>query len=196
MAAAPAGAGVLFALGPTDYMSVRGGDDGLGQGVSVATATEIHGFSVYGELPDGADVTFMIWDGANSALLFSQTDAFAASSNAGWFGTSRMDFNLVAGNTYWFGVIADNTIDVGYLYPTVSYSANGLTAVETGNSNYDTFADPVFAGLGTVEIGLHLNGVPEASTWAMLLAGFAGLGFAARGVSRAVATVRRGGARS
>ena len=195
-AAAPASAGAIFDLGPVDYMSVRGSDDGLGQGVGVATSAEIQGFSFFGNLPNGADVTFMIWDGANSTLLFSQTDTFAASSDGGWFGTAPLDFNLVAGNTYWFGVIADDAINVGYLYPAVSYSANGLTAIETGNSNYDTFANPAFAGLGTVEIGLQINGVPEASTWAMLVAGFAGLGCAARGRSRTASTVRPGGARS
>jgi hypothetical protein len=82
MAAAtvPAHAGVIFDLSPTNGVSNRPSDDGLGQGVSVSTTTTISGFSFFANLPDGGDGKFMIWNGDNSALLFSQTVSIAASN--------------------------------------------------------------------------------------------------------------------
>ena len=54
------------------------------------------------------------------------------------------------------------------------FSFDGQTAPPTGNA-YGEFASPGgFAGVGT----FTLTGVPEASTWALMLIGFAGLGTA------------------
>lgn len=71
-------------------------------------------------------------------------------------------------------------IDVGYIFPVVTYTDNGLGAVETGNSNYDTFAAPTYVGGGGAEVGLEISAVatPEPSTWVMMGLGFAALGFA------------------
>jgi hypothetical protein len=69
---------------------------------------------------------------------------------------------------------------VGFIFPVVANSDNGLSAVETGNSNYNTFAAPTFAGGAGAEIGLQISAAatPEPSTWVMMGLGFAGLGFA------------------
>ena len=183
MAAAcvPAHAGVIFDLSPTNGVSNRPSDDGLGQGVSVSTTTTISGFSFFANLPDGGDGKFMIWNGDNSALLFSQTVSIAASNTPSWTSTTgNIDFTLDAGSTYFFGFIGDNFIDVGFISPVVPSSDNGLSAVETGNSNYNTFAAPTFVGGGGAEVGLQISAVatPEPSTWVMMGLGFAGLGFA------------------
>jgi hypothetical protein len=183
MAAAtvPAHAGVIFDLSPTNGVSNRPSDDGLGQGVSVSTTTTISGFSFFANLPDGGDGKFMIWNGDNSALLFSQTVNIAASNTPSWTSTTgNIDFTLDAGSTYFFGFIGDNFIDVGFISPVVPSSDNGLSAVETGNSNYNTFAAPTFVGGGGAEVGLQISAVatPEPSTWVMMGLGFAGLGFA------------------
>jgi hypothetical protein len=185
MAAAcvPAHAGVIFDLSPTNSVSNRPSDDGLGQGVSVSTTTTISGFSFFANLPDGGDGKFMIWEptsDGDQTLLFSQTVGIAASDTPSWVSTAaNIDFTLDAGSTYYFGFIGDNFIDVGFLFPTVPYSANGLSAVETGNSNYNTFAAPTYAGGGGAEVGLQISGLatPEPSTWVMMGLGFAGLGF-------------------
>jgi hypothetical protein len=84
MAAAslPAHASVIFDLSPTNNISPRPSDDGLGQGVSVATTTTISGFSFFANLPDGGEGKFMIWgptDDGDQTLLFSQTTSIAAS---------------------------------------------------------------------------------------------------------------------
>jgi hypothetical protein len=125
----------------------------------------------------------MIWEptsDGDQTLLFSQTVGIAASDTPSWVSTAaNIDFTLDAGSTYYFGFIGDNFIDVGFLFPTVPYSANGLSAVETGNSNYNTFAAPTYAGGGGAEVGLQISGLatPEPSTWVMMGLGFAGLGF-------------------
>jgi hypothetical protein len=184
-ASLPAHAGVIFDLSPTNNISPRPSDDGLGQGVSVATTTTISGFSFFANLPDGGEGKFMIWeptDDGDQTLLFSQTTSIAASDTPSWVSTTgNIDFTLDAGSTYYFGFIGDNFIDVGFLSPIVSYSANGLSAVETGNSNYDSFASPTYAGPGGAEVGLQIStavATPELSTWTMMGLGFAGLGFA------------------
>jgi hypothetical protein len=184
-ASLPAHAGVIFDLSPTDNISPRPSDEGLGQGVSVATTTTISGFSFFANLPDGDEGKFMIWEPTNDGdqtLLFSQTVAFSASAAPSWISTTgNIDFTLDTGSTYYFGFIGDNFIDVGFLSPIVSYSANGLSAVETGNSNYNSFASPTYAGPGGAEVGLQIStavATPELSTWAMMGLGFAGLGFA------------------
>ena len=154
MAAAcvPAHAGVIFDLSPTNNISPRPSDDGLGQGVSVSTTTTISGFSFFANLPDGGDGKFMIWEptsDGDQTLLFSQTVGIPASDTPSWVSTAgNIDFTLDAGSTYYFGFIGDNFIDVGFLFPIVPYSANGLSAVETGNSNYNSFDTPTFAGGG------------------------------------------------
>jgi hypothetical protein len=184
-ACAPAHAGVIFDLSPTNNISPRPSDDGLGQGVNVSTTTTISGFSFFANLPDGGDGKFMIWeptDDGDQALLFSQTVSIAASDTPSWVGTTGdIDFTLDAGSTYYFGFIGDNFIDVGFLFPIVTYSANGLSAVETGNANYNFFDTPKYAGPGGAEVGLQISAAaatPELSTWAMMGLGFAGLGFA------------------
>jgi len=190
MAAAcvPAHAGVIFDLSPTNGVSNRPSDDGLGQGVSVSTTTTISGFSFFANLPDGGDGKFMIWAPTNDGdqtLLFSQTDAFAASATPSWISTTGdIDFTLNAGSTYYFAFIGDNFIDVGYIYPlpTTPPSSNGLTAVETGSTNYNFFDTPTFAGGSGFGVGVGVQisalATPEPSTWVMMGLGFASLGFA------------------
>jgi hypothetical protein len=133
-------------------------DFGPGQGVSVSQTVTIDGFQFFANLPNGGDAKFMIWNGNNSALLLSQTVAFAASPTQTWIDSGLINFTLSAGSTYFFGIIADNNLDVGIIQnATLAYSANGLTALQTGNSNYLTFANPTFQGIAAAEIGLRLE---------------------------------------
>lgn len=183
-ASVPAHAGVIFDLEPTPgNISNRPSDDGLGQGVGVSTTTTIAGFSFFANLPDGGDGKFMIWNGDNSAVLFSQTVSIAASNTPSWVSTTgNISFTLDAGNDYWFGFIGNNFIDVGYIFPIGAYSSNGLNALEDANANYSFFDAPTFVGPGGAQVGLQISAAvatPEPSTWIMMGLGFAGLGFAA-----------------
>jgi hypothetical protein len=189
-ASLPAHAGVIFDLSPTNGISPRPSDDGLGQGVSVSTTTTISGFSFFANLPDGGDGKFMIWeptDNGDQTLLFSQTVSIAASNTPSWVSTTGdIDYTLDAGTTYYFAFIGNNFIDVGYIFPlpTTPPSSNGLTAVETGSTNYNFFDTPTFAGGSGFGVGVGVQisalATPEPSTWVMMGLGFAGLGFAGR----------------
>ena len=125
----------------------------------------------------------MIWNATNTSLLYSQIFSVGASSSATWVKSAPFSFTLDAGSEYFFGVIADSDVDVGYIFPTVSY-ATGLTADENGNSNYSDFDSPSFRGSGLAEIGLQLYGdastVPEPSSFVFLGTG----AIAAAGVVR------------
>lgn len=170
-------AALVFDLSPTNSTTYRSSDYGPGQGVSVSQSTTVTDFAFYANMPSGGDVKFMIWDGTNSSLLFSQTvSSVAASDNQSWLDSGPMSFSLAAGNTYYFGLIADSSIDVGYIYPPVSYSANGLTALTDGNSNYVSFSDPTNSENGAAEIGLQVSAVPLPGAVTMFGAALAGLG--------------------
>jgi hypothetical protein len=151
-------ADTIFDLSPTDFTTVRGPNFGPGQGVSVSQTVTIDGFQFFANLPNGGDAKFMVWNGNNSSLLLSQTLAFAASSTQTWIDSGLINFTLSAGSTYFFGIIADNNLDVGTInLGNRAYSANGLTALQFSNSNYRTFANPTLSGAGSAQIGLRLE---------------------------------------
>jgi hypothetical protein len=170
---------LVFDLSPSNGTTFRGPDFGPGQGVSVSTTQTISSFGFFLDMPFGGDLKFMIWNDDNSSMLFSQVKSFSAFGNQDWVYTDPINFTLQSGHTYWFGVISDNEEDVGYIFPPVNYSANGLTAVTSGNSNYNSFADPSFAGYAGAEIALRINeggqGVPEPGSIALLGTGVLGL---------------------
>jgi hypothetical protein len=94
----------------------------------------------YLAMPNGGDLKFMIWDGTNSNLPFSTVlTGVQASNTKTWVSSPDFDFTLNAGNTYFFGVVADNPVNIGYVWPPADYSAKGLTALTSGNAYYDFF---------------------------------------------------------
>jgi len=137
----------------------------VGQGVLVgATGITITDMAFYLNMPSGGDLKFMIWDSTDANLLFSSVlSGVGLSEIPSWVSSSPFSFTLQANTEYWFGIIADNNMDVGYISTPIGYSANGLTADTGGNSNYSTFANPTFYNKGGAEIGLQLSGggVPE-----------------------------------
>ena len=175
--AAPASATTIFDLSPDNNVTNRASDSGPGQGVTVSTTTVIDGMAMDIAMPNGGDFKYMIWDDTNSTLLFSQTKSIGASATPSFVASDPFSFTLNAGHTYWFGVIGDNDLNVGFIFPTVPYSANGLTALMSGNSNYSNFANPTFDGTAAAEIGLRLDGtqVPEPASLLLLGSGVAAL---------------------
>ncbi len=111
--------------------------------------------------------------------ILSQTFSDTAGQTlhvSGWVtgnGTSPSDVNFnFDGTTY----VSINPV------PSQGWTEYSFTVTATGT---DTFSvgfrnDPNFDGLDSFSVST----VPEASTWAMMLAGFAGLGFAAFRTSR------------
>jgi len=115
-------ADIIFDLSPAPATTFRGADFGLGQGVSVSQTVTIDGFQFFANLPNGGDANFMIWNGNNSSLLFSQTVTFTASSTKTWIDSGLINFTLSAGSSYFVGIIADNnTGGYGMAYPYVEW---------------------------------------------------------------------------
>ncbi len=171
-------ANTIFDLSPANNFTSRDSGNGIGQGVIVDTTTTINNMEFYLDLPNGGDLKFMIWNGTNDSLLFLQT-----MSNVGpiadptWVSSPNFNFTLEAGNTYYFGIVADAHADIGYIFPPIDYSNNGLTAVTSGNSNYTGYGVPNFSGYGGAQAALRLDqsAIPEPGTMVMLGTGVLGL---------------------
>jgi PEP-CTERM motif len=106
---------------------------------------------------------FTIYDSTTDTVAFSDS-GFMPTTTAISFGPGT----LAAGNQYEYELIFDDGINSSY---------NGIAT--TARSDQRT-------------LGFFSAAVPEPSTWAMLLAGFAGLGFAGYRRGRGRAVVGRG----
>jgi hypothetical protein len=177
-------ASTLLDTGAPTNTSTRVANEGPGQSVNVATNTTLTNIGFYSATPSGGNVKYMIWDGTNNTLLFSIVGTTVTGSTPTLTYSPDFSFDLLAGNTYYFGIISDSALDVGFSF-FGSIAQNGLTA--TGNnSNYTNYAAPSFFGTGTANINLVLLGtqaagaVPEPATWAMMILGFGAIGWSVR----------------
>jgi hypothetical protein len=174
-------ADIIFDLSP-NTATVTSGSTGFGEGVVVTQTVTISGFEFFANLPSGGNAKFMIWDGTNTNLLLANTVAFAASSTTTWIDSGAINFTLVTGHTYFFGLISDNTATMGDLnIPSPPYSSNGLSTVTTGDPNYQNFTTPHFIGNGSAAIALRLESA-SAVPGPIAGAGLPGLIFASGGL--------------
>lgn len=176
-------ADTLLDTGAPNLTSSRGADFGPGQLVNVGTDTALTNIGFYSATPNGGTVKYMIWDGTDSTLLFSVVGTTVTGSTPTLTYSPDFTFSLLAGSSYYFGIISDSAVDVGITFPATTVSQNGLTA--TGdNSNYTNFATPGVVGSGSASINLVLLGtqgaVPEPATWAMMIVGFGAIGWSVR----------------
>jgi len=175
----------LLDLGAPNFTTTRPADNGPGQLVNVATNTSLTNIGFYSATPNGGNVKYMIWDGTNSTLLFSIVGTTVTGSTPTLTFSPDFTFNLLAGSSYYFGIISDSALDVGIINNgAITLTQNGLTA--TGNnSNYTNFGSPTFVALAGASINLVLLGtqtgaVPEPATWMMMIIGFGAIGWSVR----------------
>lgn len=161
---------------------------GVGQAVAVSTTTQLTTFGFYLGANAGTTVKYVIFNGSDNTLLYSQTRTFTAAVAQGTLElTAPFTFTLVGGQTYYFGVLGNGgAFNVSYFGANAATAAHGL-AVSGTNVNYDTFAAPVYTVSGGATIALRLNGTqgpvtttPEPGTWALLGTGLATLAGVAR----------------
>jgi hypothetical protein len=167
-AAAVGQAATLFDTGTGPSLTSRTSTLGPGQGVSVSVNTTLTQFGFYLDTPSGGNLKFMIWDGTNTTLLYSETDAAATTSSPALVLTKVLSFSLLSGNTYYFAVIPDTAANIEY-FSLTSLSQNGLSLVNP-NTNYGPFSSPVFVNSAAATIALQIDGsqapsVPEPATW-------------------------------
>jgi len=155
----PAKGALLLNTGVGNSTTSRVSDSGPGQGVATNANMTITQMAMDLNMPNGGDIKYMIWNAANTTLLFSQVLTLPASSTPAFVLSNPFSFNLSAGQTYYFGVIGDNNLNVSDFFPPQTLSQNGLTLVNP-NSSYTSFGAPVFSSTGAASITLELFGTP------------------------------------
>jgi hypothetical protein len=97
--------------------------------------------------------------------------------------TSGWTFNTVTPKTFDGVVTTDNDVKITGISLT-STNISGYVASDVSFDNHDVavnFPFPPFSSLpagSTISLGVTSSAIPEASTWALMLVGFAGIGFA------------------
>lgn len=191
-AAAPVASAQLVNTGVGTLTGQPSAGSGLGQGIAVGTATTLTRFGFWlGTAAAGTNVKYLIWDGTSNSLAYSQTRTLASATADNTLQLSDpFAFNLLAGRTYFFGIVADQEFTVSAnLVPGVPTSANGLT-FDDPNVVFDGFDDPTTStGIddrGGASLALQLYGtqaaavVPEPGTVALVGAGLAAVGAVTR----------------
>ncbi len=149
----------------------------LGQ-FSLGSATRIEGIETYGRVVTSGSALYSIYSSVNNApgaLLYSASTMLSSSKVLGYSGISGLAFDLLAG-TYFVGFGQGNSAFTAY----VRRNAPNPLGFE------GSFKPQGYVATNAVDLSWRLTGqaiaggVPEPTTWAMMLGGIAFVGGAAR----------------
>jgi hypothetical protein len=169
-------AGLLFDDGTGNFSHDYLAGTGAGQSISVSTPTNLTNIAVDFALPSGGDVKFLIFDSTNSTLLLATSStSFGASPIPNLHTSPAFNFALNAGETYFFGYIADAASQLQVIVPCLSFSQNGLATSGCSIVSYTNFVNPVLdsGGFFMTDMTLQLFGtqnlpIPEPPGIAIL----------------------------
>jgi hypothetical protein len=144
--------------------------------------------------PEAGSMKFVLFDlgsgstpNSTGSLIFTQEKLFSADAAFDYKTSDPFSFGLSANEWYAVGVITSPNSHF-------SISADGAAVVSPGptftayadrNLNFSDYSDPSYnVGFGSYNFHYQLysdgvSAVPEPSTWAMMILGFAGIGFMA-----------------
>jgi Domain of unknown function (DUF4082) len=158
----------------------------------------ISGLATWDSWGAAGSVEVGLWDSSQNLLASaSVSNSLPTIGSADWSYANIAPVALTAGDTYYVGSYGSDANFAGY---TDGFTVDSRITYVKDAYSYGAFAFPnisfglttgggFFGGnviLGAPEPSMTL-GAPEPSTWALLLLGFAGLGFAGYGASRKVA---------
>jgi len=183
-------AGLLFDDGTGNFSHGYLADTGAGQGISVSTSTNLTNIAVDLTLPSGGDIKFLIFDSTNSTLLLATSpETFGASAVPAYLESPAFNFVLDAGQTYFFGYIADAASQLQVIVPCFSFSQNGLATSGCGIVSYTNYLNPTLdigGGFFMTDMTLQLFGtqnsspISEPSGMAIVASGFLGVALLSR----------------
>ncbi|GJG88949.1 hypothetical protein tb265_41300 [Gemmatimonadetes bacterium T265] len=178
----------LLNTGVGGSTSAGAAGEGVGEGVDVSTATTLTRFGFYLGTPNAAtSLKYLIYDATANQLVYSQTQTLAAATADNTLVLSNpFSFALLAGRTYYFGIVANNALDVSYNYVAgTPLSANGLTLDDPNIvfSGFDAPATDLSTAGASIAIqiyGTQASTVPEPGSLLLVSLGMAGAGAVAR----------------
>ena len=151
----------------------------LGYQFTANAGATVTGLATWDSWNTAGSVEVGLWDaGGNLITQASVSNTSPTIGSADWSYTAISPVALTAGDTYYVGSYGTAA---GYTWDTGGFTVDSRINFVKDLWNYGAYGLPSQTDnlQGFFGGNVVLGGVPEASTWAMMLLGFAGLGFIA-----------------